>query len=257
MADHDRLERSLREPGPRERGYRPRALPASLAEARRERHAARPVLRAALVGAVAAGAAAVTLAITMGLPQEHVGVPGASSSAGSSAVASSAVASSSVGSGSASPSAQPTSDPSAPCATANLAVSADPWGGAMGSRGTTVLFRTVDSAEPCTLNGSPKTEIVDAAGNVLVSAAASNAGSPVQLGAGRVAELNIRWSNWCGADPPPPLKLVLHLEGASAEFPVTALGGGQMSAPPCNGPGQPSILQVLPFEASTRQFPAG
>ncbi|MDP9269901.1 MAG: DUF4232 domain-containing protein [Chloroflexota bacterium] len=248
MNDHDRLERSLRTPGPRERGYRHEPLPLSLADARRQRGAARPALRWALIGAVAASAAVVTLAVTLGLPREPVG-----SSAGNSSAASSSVE----GTSSATPA--PTSNPAAPCLASNLAISADPWGGAAGSRGTSPLFRTVDSAGPCTLQGSPEAEVVDAAGKVLVSSAASNAGSPVQLGAGHVAELIIVWHNWCpNTEQPMAVTLVLHLQGASIELKATDVeGGSTITAPPCNGAGQPSTLSVVPFQASTRQFPPG
>jgi Protein of unknown function (DUF4232) len=255
MNDHDRLERSLRAPGPRERGYRPQALPISLAEALRERRGGRSVLRAALIGAVAASAAVVTLAVTLGLPRGPVGSSAGNSSAASSSVEPSSAASSSL----ASSSPRPTDNPAAPCLASNLAISADPWGGAAGSRGTTVLFRTVDSAGPCTLQGSPEAEVVDAAGKVLVSSAASDVGSPVQLGAGRVAELNVRWSNYCpDTQQPMAVTLVLHLQGASIELKATDVeGGSTITAPPCNGAGQPSTLSVVPFQESTRQFPPG
>lgn len=254
MADRDPLERSLRQPGPRERGYRREPLPISLTEARRQRGTARPLLRAVLIGAVAVSAAVVTLAVTLGLPQGPVGTSAGNSSAASSAAESSLAPSSLAPSTVASSSAQPTNNPSAACLASNLAISADSWGGAAGSRGTTVLFRTVDSAGPCTLQGAPQAELVDASGKVLVSSAASNVGSPVQLGAARVAELNVRWSNYCPqAQQPLTFTLVLHLGGVPIELKATDPDG----PPPCNGPGQPSTLSVVPFAASTRQFPPG
>jgi len=254
MADHDRLERALREPGPRERGYRHEPLPILLAKARRRRWAARPVLRWALIGAVVASAAVVTLAVTLSLPQGPVGTSAGNSSAASSSVEPSSAASSSI----ASASALPSVDPAAPCLASNLAISADPWGGAMGSRGTTVLFRTVASAGPCTVQGSPQAELVDAAGKVLVSSAASNVGSPVQLEKGRVAELPVSWSNYCPDTQPLAFTLILHLGDAAIELKATGLDGGStITPPPCNGPGQPSILKVVPFQASTRTFPSG
>src|SRR5579859_1744179 len=120
MADHDRLERALREPGPRERGYRHEPLPILLAKARRRRWAARPVLRWALIGAVVASAAVVTLAVTLSLPQGPVGTSAGNSSAASSSVEPSSAASSSI----ASASALPSVDPAAPCLASNLAISA-------------------------------------------------------------------------------------------------------------------------------------
>jgi len=254
MADHDRLERSLREPGPRERGYRAQPLPISLTEARQTSRGARPLLRAALIGAVAASAAIVTLAVTLGLPRGPVGTSAGNSSAASSSAESSLAPSSLAPSSTlASASAQPTNNPAAACLASNLAISADPWGGATGSRGTTVLFRTVDSASPCTLQGSPQAEVVDASGKVLANAAASNVGSPVQLGSGRVAELNVLWSNYCPETQQLAFTLVLHLGGVPIELKATDPDG----PPPCNGAGQPSTLSVPPFEASTRQFPPG
>jgi uncharacterized protein DUF4232 len=236
MPDHDRLERSLGEPGPRERGYRPRPLPGTLAEAQRERRGTGFILRSALLVGVAAGAAVVTLAVLARLPADNrAGGPGVSASA----------------------QASPRSDPSAPCLVSNLAIAPDPWGGAMGTRGTTILFRTVDSAGACTVSGGPAASIVDAGGRVLVRAPAVS-GPPVQLGPGKVAELNVTWSNWCGTAPAQPLTLVLDLGASPIRIEVKSLdGGATMSPPPCLGPGESSAFSVHAIEASSRAFPEG
>ena len=236
MPDRDELERSLGEPGPRERGYRPRPVPATLAGALHERRGRGFVLRFAVLVGVVATAAAVTLAVVVRLPAENrAGGPTRTASA----------------------QASPSSDPSAPCLATNLAFSPDGWGGAAGARGTSVLFRTVDSAGACTLSGAPAGSIVDSGGRVLVRAAAVS-GPPVLLGPGKVAELSITWSNWCGASPAQPLTLVLELGATPIRVQITPLEGGDiMPPPPCNGPGMPSLLQVLPVAPSMRDFPGG
>lgn len=236
MPDQDPLERSLREPGPREHGYRPRSMPVTLDGARRERRGNGFVLRTALLVAVAATAAVGTLAVVSRLPGDN--------HAGGTATTASARASGAAG-------------PSAPCMAANLAFSPDPWGGAAGSRGTSILFRAVDFAGACTVSGAPAASIVDAHGQVLVRASAVS-GSPVELGPGKVAELTIRWSNWCGATPAQPLTLVLDLGAAPIRIPVTSQDGSDtLDPPPCLGPGEPSTFSAIPFAASMRAFPEG
>lgn len=236
MPQQDELERALGKPGPRERGYRPRAMPATLVEALRERRGTGILLRAAVLVAVAAVAAVATLMAVARLPAENrAGGPVGTASARASLAA----------------------DSSAPCLATDLAFAPDGWGGAAGSRGTSVLFRTVVSAGACTLSGAPAASIVDYDGRVLVRAPAVS-GRPVLLGPGKVAELSITWSNWCGASPAQPLTLVLDPGGTPIRIVVQPLDGGQtMSPPPCLGPGEPSTLEVHPVEASTRTFPEG
>ena len=231
MPDRDPLERSLGEPGPRERGYRPQPMPATLDEALRGRRGASIIPRAGVLVGVAALAAVATLAVVSRLPGEN--------RAGGPTVTASARASE-------------TAAPAAPCVATVLAFSPDAWGGAAGSRGTSILFRTVDSAAACTVSGAPSASIVDASGQVLVVAPAVS-GSPVELGPGKVAELTFRWSNWCGAAPAQPLTLVLDLGAAPIRIPVTSQDG----TPPCLGPAEPSAFTVLPFAPSMQAFPEG
>lgn len=237
MTDDDRLERALRAPGPREAGYEPRALPAALDGAARSHRAAVGLLRFGLLATGALAAAALTFAVLSRLPGSGgAGGPGPSASAAPSSSSSAALP---------------------VCSPGDLAIAPDPWGGAAGSRGTTVLFRAVSSADRCVVEGKPAAEVVDAGGTVLVRSAAAASGASVELGPGAVAELNVSWSNWCGDPQAVPRYLVLDLSGSQVRLPISSLEGSAFALPPCNGAGEPSQLNVLPFEPSTRSFPGG
>jgi hypothetical protein len=55
------------------------------------------------------------------------------------------------------------------------------------------------------------------------------------------ASLRVRWSNWCGDAVP---AWALHLDGGSN----VAVDGIGADVPPCNGSGQPSTVEIGPFE---------
>ena len=78
-----------------------------------------------------------------------------------------------------------------------------------------------------------------------VDKAAKPAGWPVvTLRPGQRAQLRIAWHNWCGSPPPQTWRIVLGGGHGSFDAP------GTTDAPPCNGPGQPSTLDLGPFEPS-------
>ncbi|MEP6973533.1 MAG: DUF4232 domain-containing protein [Actinomycetota bacterium] len=130
--------------------------------------------------------------------------------------------------------------------------------GAAGSRDGEIHVKNV-SVETCTLEGSPTLELLDGSGAAIetgVTIDASPAGwvvndSPepagwpvVTLAPGEHAAVRIGWSNWCG-DPNVYWRLSLPTTGGLPEaYP------GPEEVPPCNGPGQPSVIEVGPFEPS-------
>jgi hypothetical protein len=240
MNDND-LERQLRaQAGPREEGYTPTSLPAT-PDQRVRRSGMTIASRTALVGATVVAGAALALVLTR-LPQ-----------AGPSEVGS--------GSSGATPTAHPTATQPMPitsCTADDFAWSTDPWNGAAGSRGTSVLLRGVASLTGCRIDGAVTVQIRDANGDILVS---NSATSRQRAAAGDVFEVGIAWSNWCDADPAKPLSAVLHLPGDGTEIPLLAAGEGrqvgEIPVPPCNGETQPSNLSVTDIQPSTRKFPDG
>jgi hypothetical protein len=237
--NRDRIERALREPGPRESGYVPLDLPATGSEAR-ERLSGRSRLMASLqpIGGLAAAVAAgavIAIVLTRGF------TPAVGTGAGSTA--------------SPTPSAAASPPSAAACRAGDFAWSSDAWGGAAGSRGTTILARGVTSLQPCVIRGEATLTLRDANGTQLLTghAAASNA----SVSAGKLFEMGVTWNNWCGAEPAQPISLTLVLPGDSLPVPVVPPGGSQILVPPCNGPGQPASLSATGFQPSDRPPPEG
>jgi hypothetical protein len=75
------------------------------------------------------------------------------------------------------------------------------------------------------------------------------AGWPVvTLQPGDAALVRIRWTNWCPQGRVAPLWRVEIPGGGTVDV---VNGMDQLPPPPCNGPGQPSTIEVGPFEPAT------
>jgi hypothetical protein len=237
MNDNDLEGRLRRESGPRERGYVPGQLPATIAEAaapRRPSSIGRAVL---LAGAVVAGAA-VALVLTRGPAPAQNGV----GSAGTASPTATAVAS-------------PTEPDHVACVAEDFAWSTDPWTGAAGSRGTNVLLRGVTSLAGCRIDGTASLTLRDSHGETVLSGV--SAPSHQSVTAGMVLEIGISWSNWCGDDLAAPLTMSLMLPGDDTTVPLVPAAGNEVAIPPCNGEGQASVLNGTDIQASERIFPDG
>jgi hypothetical protein len=227
MSDND-LERQLRsQHGPREEGYTPTRLPMRLEEARASRSAPSPFVRGGLfVGAVAAGALAVAVvgaALSSGLDRGVGGKNDASPTAAPSASASPA-----------------THDA---CTPDDFVFSAEPWGGAAGSRGTVVTISLAAGHDLCGLGPDPYARITDADGSVLVKDEGPRDLPLLFLHPGDTLSYSVRWSNWCAAAPASPVTLSLEFMGWADYVPITVPGGGDDPVPPCSG-GSASTLSV-------------
>lgn len=223
MNDHD-LERRLRsESGPREEGYMPTQLPASLDDTRRARPS-RLTRIAVLVPAVAAGIGVVAVAgVLLGGQSSHPILSGASPTPSS-----------------------PTPRPLEACRPADVAFYADPWGGAAGSRGTVVTISLTEGRYPCVFGPLMAARIVTPGGATLIEGRSDVQDALVRLDPGSKWEVAVSWSNWCG-EPLDAVQLVL--VSHRTDFPVDVPNGiGAM--PPCNGENAPSVLSVV-AEGST------
>ncbi|MDP9251063.1 MAG: DUF4232 domain-containing protein [Chloroflexota bacterium] len=223
MNDQD-LERELRsQRSPREHGYTPARLPMTLEEARANRAPAR-ILRAGMfVGAAAAGALAVAVVAVILSGPSHNGVGGGTSASPSASPSASA----SVASGA--------------CAPGDVVLTAEPWGGAAGSRGTVVTVSLAAGGAQCDLPKAVHAEIVDANGKHLVKGGTSTTDGSVALAPGASFQIGVAWSNWCDSPPAAPMTLSFGFAnqvpspvGASGSVPATAV-------PPCNGNGASSL----------------
>lgn len=150
------------------------------------------------------------------------------------------------GTTSASPSASASPAPSpgdGMCDSSDVTFISEPWGGAAGSRGTTVTIALAAGRSACRLPNAVTAQIEDANGTVLVSHEWTGAGGSVVLEPGGAFDIGIEWSNWCGSDPGSPLTLSLKLDGWPAWVPVTPPAGGANPVPPCLGDA-PSTLSL-------------
>jgi hypothetical protein len=214
MNDND-LERQLRaQAGPREEGYVPARLPASLEEAPVRRPS--PLLRAAvLVPAVAAGVLAVAVvgAVLRGSGNANVGAPGASS-----------------------PSAAPSVSGIGDCAPGDLTLTAEPWGGAAGSRGT-VITLTLAGQVPCVMSTHVAGRLTDSAGATVIDTVVGlrNIEDTSKLEPGASYSIGVSWSNWCDSAPKEPLDLAIRPPSMNSWLAVPVPAGGVDPVPPCMG----------------------
>lgn len=229
MNDND-LERDLRsQRGPREAGYNPAVLPMALDDAPAARANPSRLGRTGLfVGAGVAGALAVAAAAAI------LAGPGAGPG---------------VGAGSEAPSAEATAAPVGACGILDVAFTAEPWGGAAGSRGTVVFVSLATGRYACHLAVPIVATIADAGGRVLVSGGTASPDGTVDLFQGARFQLGIRWSNWCGADIAEPVALSLSARGWASAAPVDIPTPG-IAQPPCSGTGQVTSLSLTELEAA-------
>ena len=130
--------------------------------------------------------------------------------------------------------------------------------GAMGSREGSIDLKNV-SVDTCTLEGTPTLTLLDGSGATIESGVTFDEVDPtwvvndtarpdgwpvVTLAGGEHAAVRFSWSNWCG-DPNVSLRLALPDGGQMA------VEAGPEAIPPCNGPGQPSVIEIGPIEPSS------
>jgi Protein of unknown function (DUF4232) len=220
MNDKD-LERELRsQHGPREEGYVPRQLPMSLGAEPAGGSGPSWLLRAAVFVPVA-----VAGALAVGVVSGILATPGSNGVGGTA---------------SASPSASSTpvaSTGTGACAPQDVVFTAEPWGAAAGSRGTTVTVTLANGRYACTISVAVSAQIEDAilVRHVLVTNESAPSPTDVRLQPGTAFNVGIAWSNWCGTQPEPSVELSLRFGGWDTWVPVAVPGGGADPVPPCNG----------------------
>lgn len=229
--NHDDLERQLRsQPGRREEGYRPALLPAEPGPPSLGRRTP-PLLRSGLFAA-AAVAAVLTVLTVSGGPDGRSGVGGDVPTPTPSDAREEATPSVVPGSA---------AEPGA-CRPEDVVLTAEPWGGAAGSRGTSVTLALADGAHACHPANGALGRIVDATGATLVESIAGPVHLPLLTLQPRTSyQVGVAWSNWCAAAPAAPVALELRLADWSEWVTVDAPGGGADPVPPCMGDGATSL----------------
>jgi hypothetical protein len=146
-----------------------------------------------------------------------------------------------------------------PCTAGDLRATAA-LGGAAGSVEGSIRL-TNFSSKTCTLNGRPtlqvlssathplQVQVIDVAPQWQADKSPAPHGWPVvRLRPGGVAAIRVSWSNECPQLTAPALWKVNLGNGKGT---LDVFGADGASPPPCNGPGEPSTLQVGPFEPGT------
>lgn len=155
------------------------------------------------------------------------------------------------------PTPEPTDDPRLlpACASGDLVLEAQGWGGATGSlAGGASLYNI--SSNPCTVAGKPGIELIDSRGDAIATGRGDDA-SPgsalVVLPTGASAGVITVWSNWCGNPPTRPLRIRLSLPAAGGELTAVVREdelADPGSVPRCDSPSSGSTIGVpVAFEA--------
>jgi hypothetical protein len=152
----------------------------------------------------------------------------------------------------------PSSPIATPACTAGQLRAVGTLEGAMGSREGAVTVSNFSDVT-CTLEGQPTITLLNhklkpitsgvtyssTPAGWQVNASPAPPGWPVvNLAPGKAASVRIRWSNWCPDGRPAPLWHMAVPQGGS----VDVLGFDAALPPPCNGQGQPTTIEVGPFE---------
>jgi hypothetical protein len=156
------------------------------------------------------------------------------------------------------PTVQPTAPASTTACTSGQLRAVGSFQGAAGSRAGAIIL-TNFSDVTCTLQGDATIRLLDqnlkpiTSGVVFssvpatwqVNASPAPPGWPVAtLAPGQTASVRTSWSNWCPDGRPSPLWQI-EIPGGGT---VNVNGVDSAGPPPCNGQGQPSTIEVGPFE---------
>jgi hypothetical protein len=149
-----------------------------------------------------------------------------------------------------------------PCRAADLAVHGDVDFAAYGNGGgIAVVALQHKGKQECRLEGSPRVQLVKHGGPRQVNApiqrpplifpdTAYPLSSLLDMRPGEYAGVTITWENWC--DPEIPGKKRVAPSAVRITLPNSAghLDANYNAVPPCNDPGQPSMIGVSPFETA-------
>ena len=151
-----------------------------------------------------------------------------------------------------SPTPKPTAAPLAVCAPAMFKAKITGWEGAMGSQIATVLL-TNSSSSTCQLRGTPRLQLLDKAGHVLIDSKTAGASGLPHVSPGDKAfklapsssiTTMVQVSNYCGAtNPVLPTTVAFYLPNATGRLVAAADASG--GVPPCNGsPGSDGAIAM-------------
>jgi hypothetical protein len=151
-----------------------------------------------------------------------------------------------------SPTPEPTPVPTPVCTSSMLTAKVTGWEGAMGSQIATVKLTNASTAT-CRLRGTPRLQLVDAGGHILMDTKALGAAGLPHVSPGDKTwtlahngwlTTMVQVSNYCGATTPVmPTTIAFYLPSNGGRLVAAAGPGG--SVPPCYGnPGDPGSIAM-------------
>jgi hypothetical protein len=144
------------------------------------------------------------------------------------------------------PTPKPTATPApSACDPAKLAARITLWEGAAGSRIAHVELTNANS-QTCTIRAMDKPQLVDGKGSVLINGQTPSSAAVVTLAPGDVVTTLVEDSNYCGPNPVAPVS-VAFVQSPSGRFVATPVSPTDTTVPPCNGAGQPPVIDMHPW----------
>jgi hypothetical protein len=141
---------------------------------------------------------------------------------------------------------KPTATPApSACDPAKLAARITSWEGAAGSRFANVEL-TNAGPQTCTIRALDKPQYVDGKGSVLIDGPTPSGAAVLTLAPGDVVKTAVQVSNYCGPNPAPPVS-VAFVQSGGGRFVATPVSSTDTTVPPCNGPGQPAVVDMHPW----------
>ncbi len=132
-----------------------------------------------------------------------------------------------------------------PCRAADLHAFIIRWEGAAGQR-IANLAMTYSGTSPCTLRAMARPQLVDRSGSILISGPTPSSSATLILAPSDAVTTLVQAGNYCGRTPDPPVTVAfVSSDGERIIATPTALTDA--TVPPCNGPGQPSVISMHPW----------
>ena len=101
------------------------------------------------------------------------------------------------------------------------------------------------SSETCTIRALDRPQFVDGKGSVLIDGQTPSSKAVVILAQGDVVTTAVKVSNYCGPNPAPPVS-VAFVQSGGGRFVATPVSSSD-AVPPCNGAGQPALIDMHPW----------
>lgn len=134
------------------------------------------------------------------------------------------------------------------CKTGDVSFAFGAWDAGAGNRNSTVVGRN-RTQHACVLGGVPRVTLVDRQGHTLVSTSQpGSAPEGIVLAPKDRAQAPLRFANWCGATSD-PASVTVEVPGDTTATAKVAYGQNGISYPPCNGAGQPAVLELKGWTA--------